>query len=34
MQSNDSLVSRISYTDYFLSKDVENCLDFFYVAEK
>jgi 2-polyprenyl-3-methyl-5-hydroxy-6-metoxy-1,4-benzoquinol methylase len=34
MSSNDSLVHEISYTDYFLSQEVENCLDFFYIAEK
>jgi 2-polyprenyl-3-methyl-5-hydroxy-6-metoxy-1,4-benzoquinol methylase len=34
MNSNDSLVNEISYDDYFLSNEVENCLDFFYIAEK
>ncbi|MDO1446310.1 class I SAM-dependent methyltransferase [Rhodocytophaga aerolata] len=34
MNSNDSLVNEISYEDYFLSRDVDNCLDFFYIAEK
>lgn len=34
MNNNDSLVNEISYEDYFLSHRVENCLDFFYVAEK
>jgi hypothetical protein len=34
MNSNDSLVNEISYDDYFLSDEVENCLDFFYIAEK
>jgi 2-polyprenyl-3-methyl-5-hydroxy-6-metoxy-1,4-benzoquinol methylase len=34
MTNNDSLVNEISYEDYFLSQDVENCLDFFYIAEK
>jgi ubiquinone/menaquinone biosynthesis C-methylase UbiE len=34
MNGNDKLVSDINYDDYFLSRDVENCLDFFYIAEK
>jgi 2-polyprenyl-3-methyl-5-hydroxy-6-metoxy-1,4-benzoquinol methylase len=34
MNNNDSLVNEISYEDYFLSQDVDNCLDFFYIAEK
>lgn len=34
MQNNDSLVNQINYDDYYLSKDVENCLDFFYIAQK
>ncbi|MES2733056.1 MAG: methyltransferase domain-containing protein [Bacteroidota bacterium] len=32
--SNTGLVSDISYEDYFLSADAENCLDFFYTATK
>ncbi len=34
MNGNDKLVSDINFDDYFLSRDVENCLDFFYIAEK
>jgi 2-polyprenyl-3-methyl-5-hydroxy-6-metoxy-1,4-benzoquinol methylase len=34
MTNNDSLVNEISYEDYFLSNEVENCLDFFYIAQK
>ena len=34
MNSNTGLVNEIQYTDYYLNEDVENCLDFFYVAEK
>jgi ubiquinone/menaquinone biosynthesis C-methylase UbiE len=33
-QQNNGLVSDISYEDYFLSPDAENCLDFFYTATK
>ncbi len=34
MNSNTGLVNEIQHTDYYLNEDVENCLDFFYVAEK
>lgn len=32
MQQSNGLAAEIDFTDYFLSDDVENCLDFFYVA--
>lgn len=34
MDKNDHLVHEINFDDYFLSQDVENCLDFFYIARK
>jgi 2-polyprenyl-3-methyl-5-hydroxy-6-metoxy-1,4-benzoquinol methylase len=34
MNKNDQLVNDINFDDYFLSPDVENCLDFFYIAQK
>lgn len=33
-KSDTKLVSDITYQDYFLSNDAENCFDFFYVATK
>jgi 2-polyprenyl-3-methyl-5-hydroxy-6-metoxy-1,4-benzoquinol methylase len=34
MKGNDGLVNEINFDDYYLSRNVENCLDFFYIAEK
>lgn len=34
MTQNDQLVSDINFDDYYLSDEVENCLDFFYIAQK
>ncbi|SDM54624.1 class I SAM-dependent methyltransferase [Siphonobacter aquaeclarae] len=33
-QSAGNLVSDITYKDYFLTDDAENCFDFFYIATK
>ncbi|MDQ1086274.1 MULTISPECIES: class I SAM-dependent methyltransferase [unclassified Siphonobacter] len=33
-KSDNTLVSDITYKDYFLNNDAENCFDFFYVATK
>lgn len=33
-KSDNSLVTGISYQDYFLNNDAEECLDFFYIATK
>lgn len=33
-KSDNSLVSGITYQDYFLNDDAEECLDFFYIATK
>ncbi len=34
MQQATGLVAEIHFTDYFLDREVETCLDFFYVATK
>ena len=34
MTDTGGLASEIRFEDYFLTADVENCLDFFYLAEK
>ncbi len=34
MEQSDGLAGEISYKDYFLDQEVDNCLDFFYVARK
>jgi 2-polyprenyl-3-methyl-5-hydroxy-6-metoxy-1,4-benzoquinol methylase len=33
-KSDNSLVTGITYQDYFLNDDAEECLDFFYIATK
>ncbi|MBC8110718.1 MAG: class I SAM-dependent methyltransferase, partial [Verrucomicrobia bacterium] len=34
MTDTGELASAINFEDYFLNRDVENCLDFFYIGEK
>jgi SAM-dependent methyltransferase len=34
LTQSGGLVAEINFDDYFLSRDVENCLDFFYIAQR